>query len=265
MVGRATTTANYGSRWLHVAVKCLGIRLAMSIPIIELEHVSLGWRGKTALRDVSLQFHQGGLYAIVGPNGAGKSTLLKALTTEIAPLQGQVRLGFNLQKDLAFLPQQADMDRGFPITVYDLVAMGAWPRIGAWRKVDSAEHKRIQYALEKVGLSGFAARRIHTLSGGQFQRALFARMILQEASVILLDEPFAAVDSDTTQALLALILEWHEQGRTVIAVLHEMEMVQKHFPQCVLLGGQLIAQGLSTEILTPENLHLARHLCAGDF
>lgn len=237
----------------------------MSTPIITLEHVSLGWRDKTALRDISGQFLQGGLYALVGPNGAGKSTLLKGLMGEITPLQGRIHRQLNARTDVAFLPQQADIDRSFPITVYDLVAMGAWARIGPFKGVHAAEHKRIKSALRAVGIGDFAARSIHTLSGGQFQRALFARLLLQEANVILLDEPFAAVDADTTADLLQLVLEWHAQGRTVIAVLHELDMVREHFPTSVLLGGQLVGWGPSTEVLSPENLHLARHLCAGDF
>lgn len=237
----------------------------MSSPIIELEHVSLGWRDKVALRDMSGQFLAGGLYALVGPNGAGKSTLLKGLMGEIAPVQGQIRLNLDASTELAFLPQQADIDRSFPITVYDVVAMGAWSRIGAWRGMNAKEHARTQQALETVGLAGFSARSINTLSGGQFQRALFARLLVQDASVILLDEPFSAVDADTTQDLLALVLDWHAQGRTVIAVLHELDMVRRHFPTSVLLGGQLVAWGESETVLSPENLHLARHLCAGDF
>lgn len=237
----------------------------MSEAIIELEHVSLGWRDKVAVRDISGQFLAGGLYALVGPNGAGKSTLLKALMGQMVPLEGTIRLHIDAATDLAFLPQQAEIDRSFPITVYDLVAMGAWARIGAWRGVNQAEHQRIQQALQAVGLADFAGRSINTLSGGQFQRALFARLLLQDASVILLDEPFAAVDSDTTQDLLQLIFAWHQQGRTVIAVLHELDMVKQHFPTSVLLGGQLVAWGPSDKVLTTENLHLARHLCAGDF
>lgn len=237
----------------------------MSRAIIELEHLSLGWRDKVAVRDISGQFLQGGLYSIVGPNGAGKSTLLKGLMGEIAPVQGHIHLHLTPSSDLAFLPQQADIDRSFPITVYDLVAMGAWARLGVFKGVTAQEHGRIQRALKTVGMADFAARSISTLSGGQFQRALFARLLLQDASVILLDEPFAAVDTDTTRDLLALILGWHAQGRTVIAVLHEMDMVLEHFPTSVLLGGQLVAWGPSTEVLSPENLHLARHLCAGDF
>lgn len=237
----------------------------MSVPIIALEHVSLGWRDKVAVRDISGEFLQGGLYALVGPNGAGKSTLLKGLMGELAPIQGHIHLNLNVSSELAFLPQQADIDRSFPITVYDLVAMGAWARIGVLKGVNAAEHQRIQQALQTVGMADFSARSINTLSGGQFQRALFARLLMQDAAVILLDEPFAAVDTDTTQDLLALILDWHAQGRTVIAVLHELDMVREHFPTSVLLGGQLVGWGQSAEVLTPENLHLARHLCAGDF
>lgn len=237
----------------------------MSATLIELDHLSLGWRGKVAVRDISGRFMQGGLYALVGPNGAGKSTLLKGLMGEIAPIKGQIHWSLNQVSGLAFLPQQADIDRSFPITVYDLVAMGAWSRIGYWQGVCKQEHERIAQALRTVGLEGFSKRSINTLSGGQFQRALFARLLLQDASLILLDEPFAAVDTETTQDLLKLILQWHQQGRTIIAVLHELDMVRHYFPTSVLLGGQLVAWGPSATVLTTENLHMARHLCAGDY
>lgn len=243
----------------------MGAGMAITTPLIELEHLSLGWRHKLAVRDLSGQFLQGGLYAVVGPNGAGKSSLLKGLIGELAPIQGRIHMHLNPSTDLAFLPQRANIDRSFPITVYDLVALGTWNRTGYWRALNSAAHQAVHQALQTVGLADFAARSIHTLSGGQFQRCLFARLLVQDASVILLDEPFAAVDSQTTADLLQLVLQWHQQGRTVIAVLHELDTVRQHFPISVLLAGQLVAWGDSQQVLTPENLHMARHLCAGDY
>ena len=234
-------------------------------PAIQVEHLFLGWRDKVAVRDLSGSFAQGGLHAVVGPNGAGKSTLLHALTGQLSPLKGRIRLAGKGLKDLAFLPQRAELDHSFPITVYDLVAMGAWQRIGAWRGLSELEHERIQQALVQVGLEDFAARPISTLSGGQLQRVLFARLAMNDAPTLLLDEPFAAIDKATTDDLLAMLQRWHAQGRTIIVVLHDLHMVREHFPHTLLLAGQAVAWGDTAEVLSPEHLHLARHLCAGDY
>lgn len=234
-------------------------------PVIELDEVSLGWRGRIAVRDVSGVFTRGSLTAVVGPNGAGKSTLLKGIMGLLNPLKGRIHVADDPRRDLAFLPQAGGVDLSFPITVYDLVAMGAWRRVGAWRGFSKEEHERVDHALQVVGLSDFRSRIIGTLSGGQLQRALFARLLMHEARTLLLDEPFAAIDRDTTDDLMRLLMAWHEQGGTIIAVLHDMEMVRACFPQTLLLGGQVVAWGNTDEVLTPENLHLARHLCAGDY
>ena len=232
--------------------------------VIELDQVSLGWRDRVALRDVSGAFAQGALTAIVGPNGAGKSTLLKGIMGSLAPLRGRIRI-LGGRDELACLPQAAQLDRQFPISVYDMVALGAWRRVGAWRGFGQAEHEQVLRALETVGLADFAPRMVATLSGGQMQRALFARLLLHDAQVLLLDEPFNALDSDTTEDLLALICQWHEQGRTVLAVLHDLDMVRAAFPQTLLLARQVVAWGETASVLTQDNLHQARHLCAGDY
>ncbi|MGB3290546.1 MAG: ABC transporter ATP-binding protein [Burkholderiaceae bacterium] len=237
----------------------------MSGTVIELDQVSLGWRDRVAVRDVSGAFRRGSLTAIVGPNGAGKSTLVKGIMGLISPLRGRIRLADDTRSQVACLPQLGELDRSFPITVYDLVAMGAWRRVGAWKHFDDAERERVQSALDVVGLADFGPRIIGTLSGGQLQRALFARLMLHDAATLLLDEPFAAMDKSTTDDLMALLHRWHDEGRTVIAVLHDLDMVRAHFPQTLLMAGQAVAWGPTQAVLTPENLHLARHLCAGDY
>lgn len=237
----------------------------MTSAAIQLDQVSLGWRDKVAVRDVSGEFKRAGLYAIVGPNGAGKSTLLKGITGQLSPLKGRIKLAGKGLSDIAFLPQLGELDRSFPISTYDLVAMGAWQRVGIWRGFSEAERQRVDEALAQVGLRDFAARPISTLSGGQLQRALFARLTLRDSPTILLDEPFAAVDKPTTDDLMRLLMQWHQQGRTVIVVLHDLEMVHKFFPQTLLLAGQAVAWGDTARVLSTENLHMARHLCAGDY
>ncbi len=237
----------------------------MTNSVIELDQLSLGWRDRIAVRDVSGAFARGSLTAIVGPNGAGKSTLVKGIMGLVSPLRGQIRLAGDSRSQMACLPQLGELDRSFPITTYDLVAMGAWRRVGLWKRFDRAEHERVRAALEMVGLADFGPRIIGTLSGGQMQRALFARLLLHDAHTLLLDEPFAAVDRHTTEDLMVLLQDWHREGRTVIAVLHDLDMVRAYFPQALLLAGQAVAWGPTDQVLTAENLHLARHLCAGDY
>jgi zinc/manganese transport system ATP-binding protein len=233
--------------------------------VIELDQVSLGWRDRIAVRDVSGVFKRGTLTAIVGPNGAGKSTLVKGIMGLLSPIRGQIRCAGDAHIDMACLPQASELDRGFPISAYDLVAMGAWRRAGAWSRYNAQEHERVWHALEMVGLADFGARIIGTLSGGQLQRALFARLLLHDAQTLLLDEPFSAVDRQTTEDLMALLCDWNRDGRTIIAVLHDLDLVRASFPQALLLAGQAVAWGPTGQVLTPENLHLARHLCAGDY
>jgi len=234
-------------------------------PVIELDQVSLGWGDRVAVRDVSGAFARGSLTAVVGPNGAGKSTLIKGITGLLSPLRGRIRLAGDASLEMACLPQVGELDRSFPVSTYDFVAMGAWRRVGAWGRFDEAEHGRVRHALETVGLGDFGARIIGTLSGGQLQRALFARLLLHDAKILLLDEPFAALDRHTTDDLMRLLRRWNGEGRTVIAVLHDMDMVRAFFPQTLLLAGQAVGWGPTQSVLTSENLHLARHLCAGDY
>ncbi|CAM5785635.1 ABC transporter ATP-binding protein [Castellaniella caeni] len=232
-------------------------------PAIELQQVWLGWHDRIAVRDACGVFPQGTLTALVGPNGAGKSTLIKALTGRLSPARGRIRIEPGLAHSLACLPQSAELDLSFPISTFDLVALGAWHRLGAWRGMGAADREAVEAALLAVGLAGFGHQPVDTLSGGQLQRALFARLMLRDAQVILLDEPFAAVDRATTEDLLALLHQWHAQGRTIIAVLHDLDMVRGHFPQALLLGGQVVDWGPTERVLSAANLHLARHLCAG--
>ncbi|MBB1627457.1 metal ABC transporter ATP-binding protein [Achromobacter sp. UMC71] len=232
---------------------------------IELRDASFGWHGHAALRGVSGRFEPGAMTAVVGPNGAGKSTLIKGIMGVLRPLSGSVTVGGAGRSELAWLPQAAELDRSFPVTVLDLVAMGAWRRVGAWRRYGAEEIDRCLHALDTVGLAGMAARGVDTLSGGQMQRTLFARMLLQDAPVLLLDEPFAAVDSHTADDLMALLCGLHGQGRTVIAVLHDLDMVRDHFPQCLLLSGSVVAWGDTETTLCDTHLKTARQWHAGAF
>ena len=203
-------------------------------------------------------FAAGSLTAVVGPNGGGKSTLLRAIAGVVPPSGGRVERGALRQRDIAYLPQQAAIDRSFPISTLDAVMLGHWRRSGVLGGLGRAARARAAVALEAVGLGGFGARPIATLSAGQFQRALFARMLLQDARLILLDEPFAAIDARTTADLLGVVRRWHDEARTVIAVLHDLEQVRAHFPQTLLLAREAIAWGPTASVLTAANQLRAR-------
>jgi len=225
---------------------------------IRIEDLTLGYEGHPAVHHLDGVFEQGSLTAIMGPNGSGKSTLLKGIIGAVKPLGGRVVLDNLSWRDIAYLPQSAEIDRSFPAVVSDLVALGFWKQRGLFAAIRGIDHKALEAALDAVGLSGFEQRPIDTLSGGQLQRALFARVLVQDAPVILLDEPFAAIDQRTVADLTSLIQHWHGEGRTVIAVLHDADLVRAAFPQTLLLAREQIAWGDTASALTAENLLTAR-------
>ena len=227
---------------------------------IALDDVTLAHREHPAVHHLSGSFAPGSMTAVVGPNGAGKTSLLAGLMGRLRPRTGRICMPAELQGRIAYLPQQAEIDRSFPISVLDVVLLGHWARLGAWRGAGALHRQQALDALGAVGLGGFGARSIGELSAGQFQRVLFARVLLQDAPVILLDEPFTAIDARTTADLLALLKRWHGEARTVVAVLHDIEQVRSHFPQTLLLAREAIAWGPTAEALSPANLLRARQM-----
>ena len=225
---------------------------------IGLTDVIATYRRVPAVHHVSGAFEAGSLTAIAGPNGAGKSTLLKAIMGLVPVSDGRVDLGGLSPRQIAYLPQLPEIDRSFPISVEQTVLMGAWPRVGALGALGGAETKRAADAIAKVGLQGYAGANVASLSVGQWHRVLFARLIMQDAAVILLDEPFAGVDERTTTDLMTLIRNWHEEGRTVIAVLHDLSFVRRNFPRLLLLAREVVAWGPTEEALSEANLERAR-------
>lgn len=216
---------------------------------------------RPAVHHLSGRFAPGSLTAIVGPNGAGKTTLLRALAGLHKPESG--RIAHEGAARIALLPQLAALDRAFPIACRDVVMQGLWPRIGAFRAVPSCEEARVDAALAAVGLTGLAKRPVGSLSAGQLQRLLFARLLVQDADILLLDEPFNAVDAKTAADLLRLIRQWHGEGRTVIAVLHDFDLVAREFPETLLLARDLIAWGPTDQALSPANRLKARQMAEG--
>jgi zinc/manganese transport system ATP-binding protein len=231
-----------------------------SAPAISFHDLTLGYDRHPAVHHITGEITHGELLAIVGPNGAGKSTLLKAIVGELKPLSGTLDLDGLTRRDIAYLPQVIEIDRSFPISVFDCVAMGLWRRIGAWRGLGRSGREEVMQALDTVGLVDLSDRPVGALSGGQFQRVLFARLLLQDASVILLDEPFRAIDTKTVAELIALIERWHGEGRTVLAALHDMDQVRAHFPQTLILAREVVAWGDTKKVLTPASLAKSRQL-----
>jgi len=227
---------------------------------IRLDDVTVAYHRHPAVHHVSGSFEPGSLTAIVGPNGAGKSTLLKAIVGQLPTADGAIERGALKPRDIAYLPQQASLDRAYPISVLELVLLGHWQRVGAFGGIGQRGIRAAREALEAVGLSGFEDRPLGSLSVGQAQRALFARVLVQDAPVILLDEPFNALDARTVSDLLALLRRWHGEKRTVIAVLHDFELVRQHFPDVLYLARRLIAWGRVEQVLTPENQLAARRM-----
>lgn len=224
---------------------------------IALENLTVSYQRHPAVHHVSGCFASQQATAIFGPNGAGKSTLLKAMMGALTPDAGRVMLKGCERKDLAYLPQQSEIDRSLPVSVFDLVATGLWHRIGIWGRVNGQATARVLHALEQVGLADFAYRPISALSSGQFQRVLFARILVQDARLILLDEPFNAVDAKTTHDLLQLVGQWQQEQRTVIAVLHDAEQVRAYFSHTLLLAREVVAWGETPVVLTDHNMKKA--------
>lgn len=232
-------------------------------PLLRFDNLTLAYHRHPAVHHLSAEIAAGSLLAIVGPNGAGKSTLLRAIAGELRPWQGRIELSGVRHHEIAFLTQLATPDTSFPIKVHDLVALGLWRQIGAFAGLDRTQRSRLEQALATVGLDGLGNRPLGTLSRGQLQRALFARVTLQDAALILLDEPYGAIDAATVRDLAALVRRWHAEGRTVISVLHDLEHVRHQYPTTLLLARELVACGETAQVLSAENLLRARQLAEG--
>ncbi len=222
---------------------------------LKLVDLTVSYNRHPAVHHVSVEIPAAEMTAIVGPNGSGKSTLLKAVLGLVRRVEGSIECN---ARRIAYLPQQAEIDRSFPISVLDTVLLGRWSRFGAFAKADKADVHDAHHAIEAVGLGGFERRPIDTLSVGQFQRVLFARLLLQDADLVLLDEPFAAIDTKTVNDLMDVIRRWRSEQRTVVAVLHDLDQVRRDFPNSLLLARELVAAGPTGRVLSAENLLRAR-------
>ena len=227
---------------------------------ITLHNLTLGYERHPAVHHLSGTFSPGSMTAVIGPNGSGKSTLLKGIIGILRPLGGRIDRGGLKPSQIGYLPQQLEIDRSFPITVLDTVILGLWRDIGIFGGMKRDLWRKAEQSLTTVGLEGFESRAISNLSGGQFQRVMFARMLLQDSPVVVLDEPFTSIDAQTTLDLFAVVQRWHAENRTIIAVLHDFDQVRAYFPQTLLLARELIGWGETGRIMTEENLALSRSM-----
>lgn len=222
--------------------------------VLQIRDLTLGYRDLTLFRGLDMDIEAGSTLAVLGANGAGKSTFVKMLLGLLNPLSGNLHWPQGKPREIGYLAQMTEFDRRFPIRVRDLAAMGAWRGFGLRSGLNVEARKRVNKALEEVGVLDIADRPLHMLSGGQLQRALFARVIMQDAPLILLDEPFAAVDQSTEAHLLTIIRRWRDEGRAVVLVVHDLSSVLDHCSHALLLGGQEATFGAVNAVLTPDRL-----------
>jgi zinc/manganese transport system ATP-binding protein len=227
---------------------------------LKLHNLSVGYGRHPAVQTLTGQFAAGSLTAVVGPNGSGKSTLLKALAGHTRPLAGTIDRGGVRPGEIAYLPQAHGLDLKFPLSLGDLVGFGLMGRRGLFAGFRGEDRERLAQIMASVGLRGLETRPIGSVSGGQLQRALFARVMAQDAKLVLLDEPFNGIDARAAEDLAQVMAGWPAQGRTVVAVLHDLDLVRRLCPQTLVLAREAVAWGPTDQAVSPERLIEARRM-----
>ncbi len=228
---------------------------------VRVEDLTVAYRDKPVLWDIDLEIPSGVLMAIVGPNGAGKTTAIKAMLGLLEPVAGRVEIYCKpykeQRKQVAYVPQRTSVDWDFPTTVLDLVMMGRYGDLGWFKRPGRKERDMAMESLAKVGMEKYAGRQISELSGGQQQRAFLARALVQEARIYFMDEPFQGVDATTERAIITLLRELREKGKTLIVVHHDLQTVREYFDWVFLLNVRRIACGPDQDVFTEGNLRTA--------
>jgi zinc/manganese transport system ATP-binding protein len=230
------------------------------MPAVRVDSLSVGYDRHPAVAGLSGVFEHASLTAVVGPNGSGKSTLLKALAGHCRPLAGRIDLGGLRPSEIAYLPQAHGLDLKFPLTLEDLVSFGFIGQRGLFGGFTRPDRERLRALMAQLGLEGLERRPIGSVSGGQLQRALFARVMAQDAKLVLLDEPFNGIDARAAEDLAQLMATWPGEGRTVIAVLHDLDVVRRLCPQSLVMARQAVAWGPTDKAIAPAQLVRARKL-----
>ncbi len=225
---------------------------------LEVHDLTVSYHKRPALYGVDLQIEKGQLVGILGPNGAGKSTLIKAIMGVVKPLSGWVKLfgkeGKAALPLVGYVPQRESVDWDFPVSVYDVVLMGRYGRIGLGKRPKKEDHEAVIEALERVKMLDFSKRQIGNLSGGQQQRVFLARALAQDTPLYLMDEPFAGVDAATEAAIMELLQSLKKQGKTILVVHHDLATARQYFDKLILLNLRLVAYGTTQNVFTAELL-----------
>ncbi|MEQ8769642.1 MAG: metal ABC transporter ATP-binding protein [Phycisphaerales bacterium] len=225
---------------------------------VSIHALTVAYHRKPVLWDVDLDVHAGRLVAIVGPNGAGKSTLIRACLGLIPAATGAVRFWgepYRAQRQrIGYVPQRDEVDWDFPVSALDVAAMGRYAKIGWFRRVSRAHKDAARDCLDRVGMLEYADRQIAQLSGGQQQRVFLARALAQEADLYFMDEPLAGVDAATERAIVALLRDLRDAGKTVVCVHHDLQTIEKYFDDVIMLNMRVVATGAVGEVFTPDNL-----------
>ena len=218
---------------------------------IEIKNLTVAYGENIALEDLNLNIEVGSLMALVGPNGAGKSTLIKTILKFLKQITGEIKIN---AKTLAYVPQRNSVDWDFPTTLFDVVEMGCYGRVGLFKRVSKGEKQKVLKAIEQVGMLEFKDRQISELSGGQQQRAFIARALVQEADIYLMDEPFQGVDSTTEKSIVKILKQLKAEGKTIIVVHHDLQTVPAYFESVALINKAVIVSGKVSEVFTQENI-----------
>ena len=218
---------------------------------IEIKNLTVAYGENIALEDLNLNIEVGSLMALVGPNGAGKSTLIKTILKFLKQITGEIKIN---AKTLAYVPQRNSVDWDFPTTLFDVVEMGCYGRVGLFKRVSKEEKQKVLKAIEQVGMLEFKDRQISELSGGQQQRAFIARALVQEADIYLMDEPFQGVDSTTEKSIVEILKKLKSEGKTIIVVHHDLQTVPTYFESVALINKAVIVSGKASEVFTQENI-----------
>ena len=218
---------------------------------IEIKNLTVAYGENIALEDLNLNIETGSLMALVGPNGAGKSTLIKTILKFLKQITGEIKIN---AKTLAYVPQRNSVDWDFPTTLFDVVEMGCYGRVGLFKRVSKEEKQKVLKAIEQVGMLEFKDRQISELSGGQQQRAFIARALVQEADIYLMDEPFQGVDSTTEKSIVEILKQLKDEGKTIIVVHHDLQTVPTYFESVALINKAVIVSGKVSEVFTQENI-----------
>lgn len=218
---------------------------------IEIRNLTVAYGENIALENLNLDVEAGSLMALVGPNGAGKSTLIKTILKFLKQITGEIKIN---KKSLAYVPQRNSVDWDFPTTLFDVVEMGCYGRVGLFKRVNKEEKAKVLKAIEQVGMSDFKDRQISELSGGQQQRTFIARALVQEADIYLMDEPFQGVDSTTEKSIVDILKKLKSDGKTLLVVHHDLQTVPTYFESVTFINKTVIATGKVKEVFTQENI-----------